>query len=379
VPTRNEITKAGLQRLARLRADGPLVLSAYLNLDPERFATAGARETEVRSLIDSGHRWIESAGLEHDHREQLRADLQRLESSLSGGDAPSGAHGLALFCCSSLDLFEILSLPEPVETSISFDMTPFIARLAEIGPPGHWCVTLVNRRTARIMRGSQSQLVEVAAIGGRVHGQHSQGGWSQARYSRSVEHDVEAHLRHAAEVLLSQQRRRPFSGLLVAAPQELRSTFEEMLHPYVRERLVGYLELDVEAASEDEARTRAAEVIAQHEKARLAEKLQRLRSELEREGRAVGGAEGVLAALQERRVEALLFTQGQSVPGAFCPSCGLLSTEDGDCPQDGTNLERRDDVLEEAIEAAIAQDAEVLPLDGPDLGPLGGIAALLRF
>src|SRR5690348_648039 len=242
MPTRNEITSAGLRQLAEIRADEPIVLSAYLNLDPQRFATAGARESEVRSLIDSGHRQIESLELEHDHRQQLRGDLKRVEEYLSGGDAPSGAHGLAIFCCSSVDLFETLSLPEPVETSISFDATPLISPLAEIGPPGHWCVTLVNRRIARIMRGSASQMIEVAAIGDQVHGQHSQGGWSQARNQHSVEHDVEAHLRHTAEVLLSQQRRRPFAGLLIAAPHELRSTFEEMLHSYVRERLVGHLE-----------------------------------------------------------------------------------------------------------------------------------------
>jgi peptide chain release factor subunit 1 len=352
MPTRNEITSAGLRQLAKIQADGPLVLSAYLNLDPERFATAGARETEVRSLIDSGHRQIESADLEHHHREQLRDDLQRLEDYLGGGDAPSGAHGLAVFCCSSLHLFETVSLPEPAESSISFDLTPFIAPLAEIGPPGHWCVTLVNRRIARIMRGSESQLVEVAAVGDGVHGQHSQGGWSQARYQRSVENEVEAHLRHTAEVLLSQQRRRPFTGLLIAAPRELRGTFEEMLHSYVRERLVGYLDLDVETATEAEARARAAEAIAQHDQARLDEQLGRLRAELGRDGRAVGGADAVLSALEQRRVEALLFTRGEQVP---------------------------EDVLEEAIEAAIAQDAEVLPVGGPDLGPIGGVAALLRY
>jgi peptide chain release factor subunit 1 len=352
VPTRNEITSAGLRHLAEIRADGPIVLSAYLNLDPQRFATAGARASEVRSLIDSGHRQIESLDLQHDHREQLRGDLKRVEESLSGGDAPSGAHGLAIFCCSSLDLFEMLSLPEPVETSISFDVTPLITPLAEIGPPGHWCVTLVNRRIARILRGSASRMVEVAALGDQAHGQHSQGGWSQARYQRSVEHDVEAHLRHTAEVLLSQQRRRPFAGLLIAAPQELRSTFEEMLHSYVRERLVGHLELDVETASEDDVRARAAEVIAEYEQTRVAEKLERLRAELGRDGRAAGGAEAVLSALEQRRVQALLFTRGDQVP---------------------------DHVIEEAIEAAIAQDAEVLTVDGPDLGPLGGIAALLRF
>jgi peptide chain release factor subunit 1 len=377
--TRNEITKSTLQRLAQLRADGPRVLSAYLDLDPERFAAAGARATAIRSLIDDGRRKIEVAELEHDQREQLRADLEQIDSHLSSGGAPAGAHGLAVFCCSSLELFESLSLPVSVENSITFDVTPHIAPLAEIGPPGHWCVTLVNRRVARIMRGSESQLLEVAAFGDQVHGKHSQGGWSQARYSRSVEHDVEGHLRHTAEVLLSQQRRRPFAGLLVGAPQELRSTFEGMLHSYVRDRLVGYLDLDVETATEDQVRAIAAKAIAEHEQHRLAERLGRLRAQLGRGGRAVAGAEGVLDALQERRVETLLFTSGQAVPGAFCPSCGLLSSVDGDCPQDGARLERRDDVLEKAIEAAVAQDADVVPVTTPDLGPVGGIAALLRF
>lgn len=345
MPTRNEITSALLRQLAEIRADGPVVLSAYMNLDPERFATAGARESEVRSLVDSGHRQIDAADLDHDHRGQVRGDLERVEDYLSGGDAPSGAHGLAVFCCSSLDLFEALSLPEPVDTSISFDVTPLIAPLVEIGPPGHWCVTLVNRRIARIMRGSQNQLFSVAEIGDPIQGRRTREGW--------YEHDVQAHLRHTAEVLLSQQRRRPFQGLLVAAPHELRDTFEKALHSYVRERLVGYLDdLDVEAATEEEVRERAAEVIAEHERERLAEKLGRLRAELGRDGRAVGGAEGVMDALEQRRVEALLFTRGDQVP---------------------------DEVIEEATQAAIAQDAEVLAVDGPDLGPLGGIAALLRF
>ena len=55
-----------------------------------------------------------------------------------------------------------LSLPEPVETSISLGVSPHIAPLVEIGPPRQWCVTLVNRRVARVMRGSESRLVEVA-------------------------------------------------------------------------------------------------------------------------------------------------------------------------------------------------------------------------
>ncbi len=206
-------------------------------------------------------------------------------------------------------------------------------------------MTLVNRRVARIMRGSENQLFPVAQVGDPVQGRRTgEQGW--------YEHDVEAHLRHVAEVLLSQQRRRPFVGLLVAAPQELRGTFEGMLHPYVRDRLVGYLDLDVETATPDQARAAAAKVIAEYRQREVSAKLDRLRAELGRGGKAVAGTDEVLASLEQRRVEALLFTEGEQLP---------------------------DDVLEGAVEAAVAQDAEVVPVTGPELGPLGGIAALLRF
>jgi peptide chain release factor subunit 1 len=214
-------------------------------------------------------------------------------------------------------------------------------------------VTLVNRRVARIMRGSESNLVQVDAFGDNVHGQHSQGGWSQARYQRSVEHDVEEHLRHTANVLLSQYRRRPFVGLLIAAPQELRQKLQGMLHSYVRERFVGYLDVDVENVTEEQAWESAATAIASQREHRVAENLERLRTELGRNGRAAAGAEHVLRALEERRVEVLLYDRNGRAPG--------------------------DDVIERAVEAAVAQDAEVLPVDAPDLGPLGGIAAVLRF
>ena len=71
------------------------MLSAYVDLDPERFATAGARQTQVRSLIDGAGRQIEAAELTHQQREQLRADLERVENHLGEDPFPSGAAGLA--------------------------------------------------------------------------------------------------------------------------------------------------------------------------------------------------------------------------------------------------------------------------------------------
>ena len=351
MPARNEITEAKLERLAALRADGPRVLSVYLDLDPERFATPRARTSEVDSLLDEASRQIESESHPHEELEQLRNDLNRVRGHLQDGGYTEGAHAHVVFCCSSLHLFEALSLPEAVESRVTISDTPFIEPLVEIGPPEPWCVALVNRRLARILRGSASRLAEVRSFGDSVHGQHSQGGWSQARYQRSVEQDVEAHLRHVRDVLLRQFERRRFVGLLLAAPEELRTRVAGELHPYVRERLVGYLDLDVENATIEDVRSVAANAIEEHQRAIVGDRLEQLRARLGRGERAAAGVEDVLQALEERRVGTLLYDPQQT----------------------------GDDVVERAAHAAVEQDAEVFAVQIPDLGPLGGIAALLRF
>lgn len=375
----NELTDQKLRQLAELRADGPRVLSIYVDLDPQRFATPPARASELRSLLDEARRQIDGQEREHDEREQLRADLERVTAHLQNGSFARGAHGYAVFCCSSLDLFRTLALPDPVESSVTIDDAPYIVPLFTTGSSGRWCVTLVNRRLTRILRGSANQLSEVLSFGDSVHGQHSRGGWSQARYSRSVQRNVDDHIRHTARTLLILQRRRPFTALLLASPEELRHQLVNALHPYVRRALVGHIDLDVENATLDDVREKTSTMIREHEAERVRERLEQLRAALGADGRAAAGPDQVFASLQERRVGTLLFAAGQPLPGAICPKCGLMRAEGGNCPVDGTELERRDDLLEEATNAAVTQDAEVLPVDSPDLGPLGGIAALLRF
>jgi peptide chain release factor subunit 1 len=54
----NDITSERLRRLAGIRAGETKVLSLFLNLDPREFATAPARSTEVRSVLDRAARLI---------------------------------------------------------------------------------------------------------------------------------------------------------------------------------------------------------------------------------------------------------------------------------------------------------------------------------
>jgi hypothetical protein len=74
---RNDVTEDMLKSLAAVRAEQKTVLSLYLNLDPERFATPRARQSEIDSLLDGAHREIEAGERPRAERQALRGALER--------------------------------------------------------------------------------------------------------------------------------------------------------------------------------------------------------------------------------------------------------------------------------------------------------------
>jgi peptide chain release factor subunit 1 len=377
----NDITPERLRRLARVRPAEGKVLSVFINLDPRQFGTAPARDTQVRSVLDQAARLVrEQEGLPHAAREALKADLRQVEQQLSDGFDGKGAHALAIFSSTAADLFEVLKLSRPVEHPPVISDFPYLEPLAIVGPSERWCVLLVNRRMARLFCGSSSGMEELELVEDVVHGQHKQGGWSQARYQRSVDKDVKDHLRHTADVAFELLRRDLPVGILIGAPEELAGDFEDLLHPYLRERVFGRVTLDVENTGADEVTAAAAQQIDAESRRRDDEALRALAQEIARDGRAASGLEGVLSALTEQRVDTLLVDRGFRADGVRCPRCGWLSVQGATCPADGSRTERVDDVVGEAIERALTTSAVVRILgDRPELASHGHIAALLRF
>ncbi len=349
----NTITRGRLRRLAELRPERGLVLSVYFNLDPSEFATPAARATEVNSVVTAAAHKVEQAeGLEHEERQALRADVERVRKVLTGpGIASDGTHGLAVLACGPADLLEVVRMPHPIESRVFVDDHPCVEPLVRIASSERWCVLLANRRSARIFLGEADGLQEVDQIEDDVHRQHDQGGWSQARYQRGIEQEKLNHLGHALDTLFRRFKQDPFDHLVVGAPDELVTEVEERLHPYLRERLAGRLGIDVENSSAAAVQAAAADVVDRHVAAVEREALDRMQQGIGRGDRGVSGPEAVMEALEQARVEILLLA------------------EDFDAPE-----------LDEALEKAIRQSARVLVVrHHDDLVMHGGIGAVLRF
>jgi hypothetical protein len=372
-----------IRRLAEVDVPDGAVLSIYVDLDPREFATAEARKSAITSALDEADRAVSDSDdqrqLDHDTRMALREDVARAREYLESADFDD-THGLAIFAAGGAGLFEAVHLPHPVASSVSIDTTPHVAPLVAL-PDGSWLVVLVNRGSGRLLRGGPDGLREEGAVDDDVHGQHDQGGWSQARYQRSVDEDVRRHLERVAKGVRQRHDRAPFDHLLVGGPEDAYSELMELLDQKMSALLAGRVEVDVENTTPEQVAEAAAGAMRRHEEKVQDELLARLAEGLGRGERAAAGIDDVLGCLNEQRVETLMLDAGFSVPGAQCPQCGWIAAQSGGtCPADGTELDPRPNVVDLAIERALAQDARVVTLrERPEVEFHGGIAAILRF
>jgi peptide chain release factor subunit 1 len=370
-------TPRSLKRLSRVEP-GDDVLSIYLDLDPDSFATAGARKSQISSLLAEGAREIEEVGEE---KAALREDLEAVRQFLElDDDWPKDAGAVAIFRSGSREMFEIVKLPSPVSGGVWIESTPYVEPIATVISPGDWCVALINRRTARIFLGSPDWLREIDPVRDDVHGQHDQGGWSQARYQRSIENEVANHFQNTSDALMDLSKRTAFRRLVIGVAPELWPEVEAEFHSDLMDAVAGRIEIDVENASRLEVQRELEEiaVIRDNEDEKLL--LGRLRGELGTGGRAASGLEEVMERLGESRVETLLVDDAFEATGVACPKCGWLGISGDSCPVDGSELERDVDLVEKVIERTHAQSGQIhFVRYHQDLEALGSIGALLRF
>ncbi len=362
----NDLTPEKLRELADLRPANARVLSLFLNLDPDgvRDASGSRQRGPVAARPDRAPRQgaegerrplaRRAEGAARRHRARAPVVQQRRlrrQGRARPRDLPRGP----------ADLFEVVKLPAAGRDQRGrrrlavhrADRRPGFAHA--LGRPAR-----SRARTARILRGTADGLREVDQLYDDTHGQHQQGGWSQARYQRSVEEEKKDHIRAVADVLFEHHKRAPIDCLLVGCNEEIYGDVQSSLHTYLSERLVGRFDVDVEASSADDVFQAAKPKIEEHDSQREREALDRLvegvrrrRPRRRRSGRHARRAE---RAARREAPHQLRLRPGR---GAV-PACGsLYAASVTKCPADETPTEKRDSITETAIERALAQSAEV--------------------
>jgi len=368
------ITEAAVRELAGFKGGGSPVTTCYLDVDGRRLS----RHQDYEQELD---RILRSARVKANGNASVGRDLQRIEDYVRAGFDRSKTRGLAIFSCSDQSFWQVLPLPVPVRSRVIVNKAPAVSQLESLTQEfDRFGVLLADKQRARMMVFHFGELVDHSDLLDELPRDYDSRGHSdQGDVSAHVDALAAAHLRHAAEVAFKVFQDEPFQHLTVGAPAAIAGALEATLHPYLRDRLCGRIAIGV-TASAAEIRSAALDVEREVERGREAEAVERLRSHVATANRAVAGLASTLEALTARRVDQLLVSADFSEPGWSCAGCGHLGLVGRVCPSCGGELTPVDDIVEEAVEAALGLSCHVeVCVDNADLDVMGRIGALLRF
>ena len=375
------LSREQVESLSRFRNDKFMTTSFFLDTDKHRL-TKREILVSAKNLLAEGRARLAGLDIAKDKKASLLKDLDAIQE-FAAKDAAASSAGLAIYACSGAGFWEVLSLPEGPSDRIVFDANPFVRPLSLVLDEFHKLIAfLVDRHEAKwyeVFMGEITLLDEMKSdIPKKVKG----GG--EREEPRNIERHVDAavhdHYKKAAQKTLDLFKKNGFHGFVLGCPDNLVGEIEPVLHPYVRERLKGWLR----AKPADAPDVILKEVISLERAIKSGEEealIKRLSAELEKGGRARSGLKESLRALNQGEVQTLVISRRFSAPGRYCPHCKLLyAEEEQKCPSCERQTDPVVDIVDEAIEATMSRDGAVRHITPPSkLEHYGSIAALLRF
>lgn len=320
---------------------------------------------------------------------QAAAEMEELERWLRQIRVGDG-QGLALFACPGRGWTAAYALPEVLPAravaSRRFFYTIPLLRLLDRRRPG--VGLLVGRTQSRLFRGDAGRLEEIAKLESDVPQNVREGGWRMYEEKRIDHHILEhlhAHLKESVAPLESLVREQPGTWLVIGGSDEARALIGRWLSQAVRERLLGFIDLPVDAPAEEfSRRARALEDVRKVEnEARLIVQV----LDASHQGKVAIGLTDVAAAAVRGAVDTLIIDEGFSAAGWMCASCGMVlaeeaSTAAGICPNcQGQTFDPCREVDEALARQVITQQGRLTFTHGHKefTARTGGVAARLRY
>ena len=392
-----------INKLLEFKSDQFPITSLYLKLGPKERENFQYRIT-LKNLIKEERDRLNRRDFTKEALESIESDLKKITALVENTRELAGCRGLAVFSSVSEGLWEVFKLPLVYRSRLVVDWTPLVRQLVTIDDEfGDIAVVVIDRKKARLFRvdlkepnevldyfypkatrstkfrtqeGTFKQRLSPSAGAGAVpHGLGEYG------FQRKIENEMHQHFKHVSESLFNYYKENKFDWLIIAGSESVITDFPHHLHAYLKQRYLGSFVLeDIETVKLDEIVEMALELLEATERNNERSVIEELEEKLHL-GLAVNGLDPTLQALMFGQVRVLIVTEGFLHPGFVCPESRVLVLEENEnlCPEGKRPLPVVD-VVDEAIEEALGQDAQVEVLLDENLKKkIDGIAGILRF
>jgi len=367
------------------------VVTCYQKLEPGDRAGEKYR-IKLKNRLRAAADRLDVLGYSHAEKEAIQDALQKIEEFFRSPSNLMGARGVALFAAPRL--FRVVRLPYVLRSRVIVDRTAVVGELVALTEEGTRILAVVaDRRSARFFDVGLFGATELDGVaapessrGGRFHaaqragprlgGGHSAPGSGEYRFQNRIREEKERHLARVAESAQARLRS-GYDFLVVGGIGVEADALVAHLHPSVRDRFVGALQLAPKKVTPAEIQVRAMELVADHAQRSAEAAVEEFRERLPARW-AVDGVESTLGALARGQVRTLLVDHDARVPGYRCGTSGRLSESLALCRGEGEPVPIAD-LLDDAIEDALRQRANVAVVRGAPARRFDRLAAILRF
>ena len=358
-----------LRALSDLAGPERAFLTVYLDADDDR-SVLDSRYERIRSLLAD----------QPEETEHFEQNVTIVGQLLDGQSAPAGGAVVA-YAGWAADLAKVYELPEPVGTRVWMGDAPYVRPAYELLDENEtFAVAVLDNTSAQIYLVTASEVDEEGRVRGDVKNRVKKGGWSQKRYARRREKQIEQYAAEIAADLQTLDKERPFARLVLLGSDEPVQAVQSALAGPLADKLVGTRSVDANA-SETELLETASEVAVAGERQAEQDLWAAIREQGMGPGLAAFGASSVVEALRQARAEAVLIDREAEIAGVKCRDCEHVAHGTPDtCGVCGSRDVFRLDLVEAMTEQAARTGADVDFADPFDaLTDAGGVAALLRY
>lgn len=375
------ITREQIRQLAEFQDDKSCAITFYFQPSTPRNKAHKEDAILIKDLAREAMRNLEVKG----KKDSAREDIERVVR-LSGEFRSNGIHGKAVFACAGQDLWQEYDLPPTLgSTQLFIDRHFHLKPIAHLlGASPLLGIVLVDRHRARIFDLRLGELTEKEDLfhpvprRGRSDGF---GGYDGGHAQRRVEDEVRQHFKHVAENVKELLDKGIFEKWILACQDAHRPLFEQQLHPYVSQALIGRFHADLGHFSKDEVRTQAQQILDEWQNNRRRELVRDTLDQARSNARGVTGLRRVLRSLELGEVQTLLIGENLQGHAVECTGCGHIDAHlVSYCPVCGRATQEIVDVGEAILPWVVRREIETFYVKSDaEFDKIGNIAALLRF
>jgi peptide chain release factor subunit 1 len=371
------------------------VLSELIAFNPEQYLTTTlyltiektpqlSHSIELKDLIKMRKRELETQKWSQEVKKSIENDLKQIQDFVTLKFSRDGVKTLAIFSCSALKFWKVVTLLIPIQSQLIIQPQPFHRPLsAAIDQHKRFLFILIERAKARLFQICASEILEHSDILDDVPSKVKEGGfggYDERRIERHIEDHVRRHFKHVAETADHFFKKYVTDYVILAGSETNTSEFRQYLPNTLAPKIVAAIHEEMTASTKDilEKTMQIEKEMRQKEESHL---LNQLFTEVNSGGLGIVGLDSTLRALQRGQVNQLLVQEGFEREGYQCVSCMSLHTKNGSCDFCGANTDSVPDIVAEAVQDAMKKGCQVkyISLAGSQLAAAGNIGAVLRF